>query len=134
MESDPIPFDPSTAYTLLSPTKIVSLESRFKRDADAAYVEAKRSMVSSVAQIPLWMYGVLVALGWNEAMAVLFNPLYFAMLLVLAASGSVLCRFYACRADAQVHHFTARSCRTIIAGDKNGLERGVYSPVVLPRV
>lgn len=86
VESDPIPFDPSTAYTLLSPTKIVSLESRFKRDADAAYVEAKRSMVSSVAQIPLWMYGVLVALGWNEAMAVLFNPLYFAMLLILAAS------------------------------------------------
>jgi len=85
-ESDPIPFDPSTAFTLLSPTKIVSLESRFKRDADAAYVEAKRSMVSSVAQIPLWMYGVLVVLGWNEAMAVLFNPLYFAMLLVLAAS------------------------------------------------
>jgi hypothetical protein len=85
-ESDPIPFDVSTAFTLLSPTKIVSLESRFKRAADAAYVEAKRSMVSSVAQIPLWMYGVLVALGWNEAMAVLFNPLYFAMLLILGAS------------------------------------------------
>lgn len=68
-------------------TKLLSLESRFKRDADAAYVEAKRSMVSSVAQIPVWMYGVLVVLGWNEAMAVLFNPLYFAMLLVLAASG-----------------------------------------------
>jgi len=33
------------------------------------------------------MYGVLVVLGWNEAMAVLFNPLYFAMLLVgLAAA------------------------------------------------
>jgi hypothetical protein len=43
-------------------------------------------MVSSIAQIPLWMYGVLVVLGWNEAMAVLFNPLYFAMLLILAAS------------------------------------------------
>lgn len=43
-------------------------------------------MVSSVAQIPLWMYGVLVVLGWNEAMAVLFNPLYFTMLLVGVAS------------------------------------------------
>ena len=85
-EADPIPFDPSTAFTLLSPSKLLSLESRFKRDADAAYVEAKRSMVSSVAQVPLWMYGALAVLGWNEAMAVLFNPLYFAMLLVLAAS------------------------------------------------
>lgn len=87
LESDPSPFDPSTAFNLLTATKLLSLESRFKRDADAAYVEAKRSMVSSVAQIPVWMYGVLVVLGWNEAMAVLFNPLYFAMLLVLAASG-----------------------------------------------
>ncbi|WWD17114.1 protein SEY1 [Kwoniella shandongensis] len=90
LESDPTPFDPSTAFVLLSPTKLLSLETRFKREADAAYVEAKRSMVSSVAQIPLWMYGVLVVLGWNEAMAVLFNPLYFAMLLVLAASAYIV--------------------------------------------
>jgi protein SEY1 len=32
------------------------------------------------------MYGVLIVLGWNEAMVVLFNPLYFAMLLLLLAS------------------------------------------------
>ncbi|ORY32882.1 RHD3/Sey1 [Naematelia encephala] len=90
LDSDPTPFDPSTAYTLLSPTKRNTIEARFKRDADAAYVEAKRSMVSSVAQIPLWMYGVLVVLGWNEAMAVLFNPLYFAMLAVLGASAYII--------------------------------------------
>jgi hypothetical protein len=67
----------------------MALESRFKRDADAAFVEAKRSMVSSVAQVPLWMYGALVVLGWNEAMSVLFNPLYFAMILILGASAYV---------------------------------------------
>jgi hypothetical protein len=43
-------------------------------------------MVSSIAQIPLWMYGALAVLGWNEAMAVLFNPLYFALLLIAGAS------------------------------------------------
>lgn len=80
-------FDVSTAFTLLTPTRIMNIESRFKRDADAAYVEAKRSMVSSVAQIPMWVYGALVVLGWNEAMAVLFNPVYFALLLVAGASG-----------------------------------------------
>ncbi|WWD03363.1 protein SEY1 [Kwoniella europaea PYCC6329] len=90
IESDPIPFDPSTSFVLLSPTKLLSLETRFKREADAAYVEAKRSMVSSVAQVPLWMYGIMVVLGWNEAMAVLFNPLYFAMLLVLGASAYII--------------------------------------------
>ena len=41
-----------------------------------------RSTVSGIAQIPYWMYGVLVVLGWNEAMAVLFNPLYFAALII----------------------------------------------------
>lgn len=85
-DADFAPFDPSTAFILLSPTKLMTLESRFKRDADAAYVEAKRSMVSSVAQVPIWMYGALAVLGWNEAMAVLFNPLYFAMILILGAS------------------------------------------------
>ena len=66
---------------ILAPTKAVEVTTRFRRDADAYYVEAKRSTVSSIAQIPLWMYGVLVVLGWNEAMTVLFNPLYFVVLI-----------------------------------------------------
>jgi hypothetical protein len=78
--------DDDPSLTLISPAKLFTLESRFKREADAAYVEAKRSMVSSVAQIPVWMYIALAVLGWNEAMAILFNPLYFALLLVAAAS------------------------------------------------
>ena len=63
----------------------MELTSRFRKDADAYYVEAKRSTVSSVAQIPYWMYGMLVVLGWNEAMAILFNPLYFTLLLIAVA-------------------------------------------------
>ncbi|WVO15942.1 protein SEY1 [Cryptococcus depauperatus] len=90
VESDPLPFDPETAFTLLTPTKVLSLEGRFKREADAAYVEAKRSMVSSVAQIPVWMYGVLVVLGWNEALMLLFNPLYFAIILIIGASAYII--------------------------------------------
>jgi len=70
---------------VFSETKVIELGARFRRDADAHYVEAKRSTVASIAQIPYWMYGVLVVLGWNEAMLVLFNPLYFTMLLILAA-------------------------------------------------
>ncbi|KAF8520478.1 RHD3/Sey1 [Hysterangium stoloniferum] len=74
-------FDFDSSLQILAPTKAVEITTRFRRDADAFYVEAKRSMVSSVAQIPLWMYGVLVVLGWNEAMTVLFNPLYFVVLI-----------------------------------------------------
>jgi hypothetical protein len=36
------------------------------------------------------MYGVLVVLGWNEAMAVLFNPLYFTFLLFFLAAAYVV--------------------------------------------
>jgi hypothetical protein len=76
---------PST-LVIFSETKKLDLENRFRRDADAYYVEAKRSVVSSVAQIPIWMYGVLVVLGWNEAMYVLFNPLYLLLLVLLVSS------------------------------------------------
>jgi len=75
-------FDFHGSLILLSETKQLDITSRFRRDSDAYYVEAKRSTVSSVAQIPMWMYGVLVVLGWNEAMAILFNPLYFTFLLI----------------------------------------------------
>lgn len=74
-------YDFAASLVVFSDTKLVDLSARFRKDADAYYVEAKRSTVSSVAQIPTWMYGILVILGWNEAMFVLFNPLYFTLLL-----------------------------------------------------
>ncbi|KAF7427975.1 Dynamin-like GTPase that mediates homotypic ER fusion [Pleurotus ostreatus] len=75
-------FDFEASLIIFTETKVIDLTNKFRRDADAYYVEAKRSTVSSIAQIPAWMFGVLVVLGWNEAMLVLFNPLYFTMLLV----------------------------------------------------
>lgn len=83
-------FDFDASLILLSETKQLDITSRFRRDSDAYYVEAKRSTVSSVAQIPMWMYGVLVVLGWNEAMTVLFNPLYFTFLLVCLGAAYVV--------------------------------------------
>jgi hypothetical protein len=82
-------FDFAASLVVLSETRARELAGKVRRDADAAFVEAKRSTVSSVAQIPVWMYGMLVVLGWNEAMAVLFNPLYFATLLVALVTAYV---------------------------------------------
>lgn len=76
-------FDFPATLIIFTEMKALDLVNRFRREADAYYVEAKRSTVSSIAQIPVWIYGVLVVLGWNEAMAVLFNPLYFATMLVM---------------------------------------------------
>jgi hypothetical protein len=79
-------FDLSASLVIFTETKCLDLTNKFRRDADAYYVEAKRSTVASIAQIPYWIYGVLVVLGWNEAMLVLFNPLYFAFLLLAMAT------------------------------------------------
>ncbi|KAJ7071965.1 RHD3/Sey1 [Mycena amicta] len=79
-------FDFASTLVIFSETKEVELTKKFRREADAYYVEAKRSTVASIAQIPYWIYGVLVVLGWNEAMTVLFNPLYFTFLLLALAS------------------------------------------------
>ncbi|KAF8904401.1 protein SEY1 [Gymnopilus junonius] len=83
-------FDFAATLVVFTETKALDLTNKFRKDADAYYVEAKRSTVSSVAQIPYWMYGVLVVLGWNEAMAVLFNPLYFTFLLVALAASYII--------------------------------------------
>ncbi|KAJ7873867.1 RHD3/Sey1 [Mycena olivaceomarginata] len=79
-------FDFAATLVVFTETRAIELTQKFRREADAYYVEAKRSTVASIAQIPYWMYGVLVVLGWNEAMAVLFNPLYFTFLLFFLAA------------------------------------------------
>lgn len=80
------------ARRVLSERRCAELGRRFRRDADAAYVEAKRGTVSSMTQVPWWMYVVLVVLGWNEAMAVLHSPVYFTLLCILLASAYVVWR------------------------------------------
>ena len=71
--------------TILSDSKAADLAARFKKTADGVYVEAKRSAIGGVAQVPLYFYGLLLALGWNEIVAVLRSPLYFVMLAIIGA-------------------------------------------------
>jgi hypothetical protein len=77
--------DDAPGLIVLSETKALELGARFRREADTHYVEAKRSTVASFAQIPKWMYALMVVLGWNEAMMIFFNPLYFTLVLIFAA-------------------------------------------------
>ncbi|KAI1639412.1 SEY1 protein [Biscogniauxia mediterranea] len=70
--------------TVLSESKRQDLVVRFKKTADGVYVEAKRSAIGGVAQVPLYFYGLLLALGWNEFLTVLRNPVLFLLLLLIA--------------------------------------------------
>ena len=59
----------SDETTVLSEMRRQELVARFKKTADAVYLEAKRSAIGGVAQIPWYMYALLVAFGWNEIFA-----------------------------------------------------------------
>ncbi|KFY23997.1 hypothetical protein V493_05497 [Pseudogymnoascus sp. VKM F-4281 (FW-2241)] len=73
--------------TVLSEAKRQDLVVRFKKMADGVYVEAKRSAIGGVTQVPLYFWALMVALGWNEIVAVIRNPIYF-IFLILAAVGA----------------------------------------------
>lgn len=75
--------------TIIPAAKATDITARFKKTADGIYVEAKRSAIGGVTQVPLYFYGLLLALGWNEIVAVLKNPLYFILLALLGGVGYV---------------------------------------------
>ena len=77
---DEEPLDLDESRQVLSELRCTEVGDRFRRDADALFVEAKRGTVSGMAQVPAWVYVALVVLGWNEAMAVLRSPVYFTLL------------------------------------------------------
>ncbi|CAL5871143.1 uncharacterized protein PFLUO_LOCUS5389 [Penicillium psychrofluorescens] len=75
--------------TILGDSKRQELTVRFKKAADGVYVEAKRSAIGGMTQVPLYFYGLLLALGWNEIVAVLRNPAYFFLLFVCAVGAYI---------------------------------------------
>lgn len=75
--------------TMISNSKCADLAARFKKTADGIFVEAKRGAIGGITQVPLYFYGLLLVLGWNEIVAVLRNPIYFITLALLAAGGYV---------------------------------------------
>lgn len=66
--------------TVLSDAKQQDLTTRFKKTADGVYVEAKRSAIGGMTQVPLYFYGLLLALGWNEIVAGKHPPLHTLIL------------------------------------------------------
>ncbi|KAL1836264.1 hypothetical protein VTJ49DRAFT_5381 [Mycothermus thermophilus] len=71
--------------TVLGESKRQDLVVRFKKMADGVYVEAKRSAIGGITQVPLYFYAVLLVLGWNEIVMVLRNPILFMLILILGS-------------------------------------------------
>ncbi|KAL2174393.1 RHD3/Sey1 [Thermothelomyces heterothallicus CBS 202.75] len=69
--------------TVLSESKRQDLVVRFKKMADGVYVEAKRSAIGGITQVPLYFYVILLVLGWNEIVMILRNPVLFMLILIM---------------------------------------------------
>ncbi len=63
--------------TILTDAKRQDITTRFKKTADGVYVEAKRSAIGGITQIPLYFYALLLVLGWNEILAGKSSPFPF---------------------------------------------------------
>ncbi|KAK3814929.1 MAG: RHD3/Sey1 [Benniella sp.] len=69
-------FDFDQSLKVLSETRQQEITTKFKRESDAFYLEAKRSVVATQAKVPYWVGVALIVLGWNEFITVITNPLY----------------------------------------------------------
>ncbi|KAJ2348692.1 Dynamin-like GTPase that mediates homotypic ER fusion [Coemansia sp. RSA 2618] len=86
----PAGFEAERSLTLITAARQRELSKRFGREADALYLEAKRAMVTTQNRVPPWVLVLLVLLGWNEAMAIMFNPLYLVLTALVAGTAFVL--------------------------------------------
>lgn len=66
---------------------------QFKRQVNLTVIDAKRSIIKATTHIPLWIYVIIVVLGWNEFMVVIKNPFYVTMLLILSVAFFFIHRF-----------------------------------------
>jgi hypothetical protein len=83
-------FDFKQSLTILGEAKQIDITNRFKRESDAFYLEAKRSVVATTAKIPSWVIIMMIALGWNEFMAIIKSPIYLVLFILCVSVGYVI--------------------------------------------
>lgn len=66
------------------------MKTRFTKEADSTFIEAKRAMTATVTQIPWWFIGLTIVLGWNELMMILRSPLFFLSLALIVGTAYVV--------------------------------------------
>lgn len=99
---------------LLTSADQQSIERRFQRIADSAFVDAKRSVMQQKTHIPMWVFVVIIVLGWNEFTAILRNPVL--VLLVLIIGGGAYVVYSLGMADAVINVAESTFYRTLDEG------------------
>ena len=66
------------------------LKEVIKREAESMFLDAKRALVSGSGSIPIWVFILLIVLGWNEFMAILSSPIYLFLTLIIISSAFII--------------------------------------------
>ncbi|EHN00182.1 Sey1p [Saccharomyces cerevisiae x Saccharomyces kudriavzevii VIN7] len=66
---------------------------QFRRQINITVLDSKRSIITTRTHIPPWIYILLAVLGWNEFVAVIRNPAFVTLILVLSAAFFVIHKF-----------------------------------------
>ncbi|CUM53402.1 Protein SEY1 [Debaryomyces fabryi] len=82
--------EPPCFAEILSESDKAVILAKFKKEINAKFIETKRSIIQNVTQIPYYIYLVILVLGWNEFMAIIRNPLFFTLALLLGAGAYVM--------------------------------------------
>jgi hypothetical protein len=60
---------------LIPLSRLHSIKERHTKEAESLFLEAKRATIASRPVIPPWFIVLTVALGWNEFLTILRNPM-----------------------------------------------------------
>ena len=63
---------------------------QFLKEADTLYIEAKRATIATNTFIPPWFIVLTVALGWNEIMSILRNPMLTLVFIIAMGTAYII--------------------------------------------
>ncbi|EDO17445.1 hypothetical protein Kpol_1037p42 [Vanderwaltozyma polyspora DSM 70294] len=71
---------------ILNEVQKEKIQIQVRRQINVTVLDAKRSMIKTTTHIPLWIYAIIVVLGWNEFMMVIRNPLFVTLTILILVS------------------------------------------------
>lgn len=86
LRSSARPLDPDVSQPVILPDHSkADLREKLKRQAGAVFMEAKRAQEAAkiTTKIPVWLFALLLILGWNEIMAILRNPVLLLLTVLI---------------------------------------------------
>ncbi|ORX55242.1 root hair defective 3 GTP-binding protein [Piromyces finnis] len=70
--------------TIIDADRSKKILNKFLRDIELQYIDAKRSVVRTTSKVPPWFIILTMALGYNEFLSILKNPIYLIGIVLIS--------------------------------------------------